>query len=155
LFSELKERAAVAEILLIDDDRALLDTLTKALQLRLQDVEIDTAPTAGLALEQILQTDYDVIICDLKTPGAEGLALLGLVRKLRPETPFILTTNDRESALASRTKDAGAFQVLAKPIDREALITVVRRALHGRTPRLHTAPPVIHRQSRSKAVKTT
>jgi DNA-binding NtrC family response regulator len=154
LFSELKEGAVVAEILLIDDDRALLDTLTKALQLRLQDVEIDTSPTAGHALERILQTDYDVIICDLKAPGVEGLALLGLVRNLRPETPFILITNDRESALASRTKNAGAFQVLARPLDREALITVVRRALHGRTPGLHTAPQVTHRQSRSKALKT-
>jgi two-component system sensor histidine kinase/response regulator len=144
----------MAEILLVDDDRALLDALSKALQLRLEDVEIDTCSTAGLALERILQTDYDVIISDLKMPGVEGLALLGLVRKLRPETPFILITGDHQSQSASSAKTAGAFQVLPKPIDRETLIHVVKRALLGRTSRHPKARQVPQKQTRSKPVKT-
>jgi DNA-binding NtrC family response regulator len=153
LFSELKALARVAEILLVDDDRALLDALSKALRLRLRDVEIDTCSTAGHALERILQTDYDVIISDLKMPGIEGLALLGLVRKLRPETPFILITGDHQRASATSAQVTGAFQVLPKPVDRDTLIQVVQRALLGRAPQ-HKARQIPHRQTRSKAIKT-
>jgi two-component system sensor histidine kinase/response regulator len=144
----------MAEILLVDDDRALLDALSKALQLRLKDVEIDTCSTAGHALERILQTDYDVIISDLRMPGVEGLALLGLVRKLRPDTPFILITGDPQSQSAASAKTAGAFQVLPKPVDRDTLIHVVKRALLGRVPQEHKARPIPSRQSRSKALRT-
>ena len=65
-----------ARILLVDDDKALLDALPEALQLRMNGVQIDTSETAIEALERIRDTDYDAIVSDIKMPGMDGLALL-------------------------------------------------------------------------------
>src|SRR6185312_13788092 len=119
-------------ILLVDDDAALLDALPKALQLRLNGVQIDTSETALDALERIRTTDYDAIVSDIKMPGMDGLALLHEIRELRPATPTLMITGHGEHDLAVQALRGGAYDFVQKPIDRDYFVASLERAIELR-----------------------
>jgi PAS domain S-box-containing protein len=119
-------------ILLVDDDKALLDALPEALQLRMNGIEIDTSETAIEALERIRDTDYDAIVSDIKMPGMDGLALLGEIRSLRPKTPTLLITGHGEHDLAVQALRGGAYDFVQKPIDRDYFVASLERAIQLR-----------------------
>ncbi|TML08110.1 MAG: response regulator [Actinobacteria bacterium] len=122
-----------ARILLVDDDRALLDALPEALQLRMDGIQIDTSETAVDALERIKQTDYDAIVSDVKMPGMDGLALLHEIRELRPTTPTLMITGHGERELAVQALRGGAYDFVQKPIDRDYFVASLERAIQLRT----------------------
>lgn len=117
-------------ILIVDDDPALLQALPEALHLRMGPVRVDTAESATPALERIAGTEYDAIVCDIKLPGMDGLALLAEIRKLRPGVPTLLITGHGQHDLAVQALRGGAFDFIQKPIEREYLIASLRRAIH-------------------------
>jgi PAS domain S-box-containing protein len=119
-------------ILLVDDDKALLDALPEALQLRMNGIEIDTSETALDALERIRDTDYDAIVSDIKMPGMDGLALLHEIRELRPTTPTLMITGHGERDLAVQALRGGAYDFVQKPIDRDYFVASLERAIQLR-----------------------
>ncbi len=119
-------------VLVVDDDRALLEALPETLRLRMPDADVDVCDSASAALERILATDYDVIVTDIKMPGMDGLALLDEIRVLRPDTPTLLVTGHGEHDLAVRSLRAGAYDYMQKPLDREYLVASLRRAVQVR-----------------------
>jgi len=121
-----------ARILLVDDDKALLDALPEALQLRMNGIEIDTSETAIEALERIRDTDYDAIVSDIKMPGMDGLALLHEIRELRPTTPTLMITGHGERDLAVQALRGGAYDFVQKPIDRDYFVASLERAIQLR-----------------------
>ncbi|TML45281.1 MAG: response regulator [Actinobacteria bacterium] len=121
-----------ARILLVDDDRALLDALPQALRLRMDEIQIDTSETATEALERIRETDYDAIVSDIKMPGMDGLALLHEIRELRPTTPTLMITGHGERDLAVQALRGGAYDFVQKPIDRDYFIASLERAIQLR-----------------------
>ena len=118
-----------ARILLVDDDRALLDALPKALRLRMNGIEIDTSETAAEALERIREIDYDAIVSDIKMPGMDGIALLHEIRAARPTTPTLMITGHGERDLAVQALRGGAYDFVQKPIDRDYFIASLERAI--------------------------
>src|SRR5215469_5943366 len=116
-------------ILIVDDDPALLEALPAALHLRIEELEIDTAASAAIALEQIAHVDYDAIITDIKMPGINGLELLHRVKALRPETPTLLITGYGEHDLVVQALRGGAYDFIQKPIDRDYFVAVLKRAI--------------------------
>jgi PAS domain S-box-containing protein len=121
-----------ARILLVDDDKALLDALPEALKLRMNGIEIDTSETAVEALERIRDTDYDAIVSDIKMPGMDGLALLHEIRELRPTTPTLMITGHGERDLAVQALRGGAYDFVQKPIDRDYFVASLERAIQLR-----------------------
>jgi PAS domain S-box-containing protein len=121
-----------ARILLVDDDRALLDALPEALRLRVDGIQIDTSETAADALERIKDTDYDAIVSDIKMPGMDGLALLREIRELRPATPTLMITGHGERELAVQALRGGAYDFVQKPIDRDYFVASLERAIQLR-----------------------
>jgi len=119
-------------ILLVDDDKALLDALPQALRLRINGIEIDTSETAIDALERIRTTDYDAIVSDIKMPGMDGLALLHEIRELRPTTPTLMITGHGERDLAVQALRGGAYDFVQKPIDRDYFVASLERAIQLR-----------------------
>src|SRR6266568_4456218 len=119
-------------ILLVDDDKALLDALPEALQLRMNGIEIDTSETAIEALERIRDTDYDAIVRDIKMPGIHGLALLHEIRGLRPTTRTLMMTGHGERDLAVQALRGGAYDFIQKPIDRNYFVASLERAIQLR-----------------------
>lgn len=119
-------------VLVVDDDRALLEALPEALRLRMPGVVVETCDSGAGGLERILATDYDAIVSDIKMPEMDGLALLDQIRLLRPDTPTLLITGHGEHDLAIQSLRAGAYDYIRKPIDRDYLVASLRRAIQVR-----------------------
>src|SRR5207302_4667218 len=124
--------AVSARILLVDDDRALLDALPQALRLRMDEIQIDTSETATEALERIRAGAYDAIVSDIKMPGMDGLALLREIDQVQPGTPTLLITGHGEHDLAVQALRGGAYDFVAKPIDRDYFVASLERAIQMR-----------------------
>src|SRR5437763_619382 len=120
------------QILLVDDDAALLQALPQALSLRVNNLQVDTCDSAFEALEQIQDHDYDAIVSDIKMPGMDGLALLEKIQELRPETPTLLISGHGEHDLAIQALRGGAYDFIQKPIEREYLVAALNRAIDNR-----------------------
>ena len=76
-----------AQVLIVDDDPALLEALPEALRLRIDDLDVDTSDSGQDALERLAETDYDALVVDIKMPGMDGLELLTEIKRVCPETP--------------------------------------------------------------------
>jgi signal transduction histidine kinase len=121
--------SAQGYILIVDDDRALLEALPQMLGLRMNGIRIDTCENAADALERIGSTDYDAIVTDIKMPGMDGLSVLGEIKRLRPKTPTLLITGHGEHDLAVRALRGGAYDFVQKPIDRDYFVASLERAI--------------------------
>ena len=118
-----------AQILIVDDDTALLEALPQALYLRLDEVKVDTCDSAQVAIEQIREHEYAAIVSDIKMPGMDGLALLAKIQELRPGTPTLLITGHGEHDLAVQALRGEAYDFIQKPIDRDYLVAALNRAI--------------------------
>ncbi|HVB26087.1 MAG TPA: hybrid sensor histidine kinase/response regulator [Ktedonobacteraceae bacterium] len=139
-----------AQVLIVDDDAALLQALPQALFLRIQGIEVDTSDSASKALELIHEHDYDAIVSDIKMPGMDGLALLPKIQEMRPDTPTLLITGHGEHDLAVRALRAGAYDFIQKPIDRDYLVSALQRAIQTRQLRRQ-----VHEQQLALALHAT
>lgn len=116
-------------VLIVDDDPVLLHALPETVRTRMRDVFVETTDTARDALARIAHADYDAIITDIKMPGMDGLALLGEIRMLRPDTPTLLITGHGEHDLAIQALRGGAYDFIQKPIDRDYFVASLTRAV--------------------------
>jgi two-component system, OmpR family, phosphate regulon sensor histidine kinase PhoR len=116
-------------ILIVDDDHSLLEALPQTIRLRMDGIQIDTSETAAGALERLREVDYDAIVTDIKMPGMDGLALLEAIQDVRPRTPTLLITGHGEQDLAVQALRGGAYDYIAKPIDRDYFVASLERAI--------------------------
>jgi DNA-binding NtrC family response regulator len=130
--TEKLERESV-QVLIVDDDSALLKALPETLQLRMSGITVDTANSAAAALDQIAAHDYDAIVTDIKMPGMNGLALLAEIRRQRPDTPVLMITGHGEDVLTIQSLRSGAYDFIQKPIDRDYFVTSLQRAILARS----------------------
>jgi DNA-binding NtrC family response regulator len=114
-------------ILLVDDDvdicRNLTDILTDL------GYRVDSAHDGMTALEMVRRTPYDVALLDLKMPGMDGLTLYRKIKELRAGTVALLVTAYASHATAEEALAAGAWRVVAKPVDFGKLLALVDEAL--------------------------
>jgi len=111
----------------IDDDRSIRWVFEKALAR-----EGIPYKTFGLAQEALAALERDtpqVLVSDIRMPGASGLELLQSVKQKHPGLPVIIMTaySDLESAVAAF--QGGAFEYLPKPFDVDQAVELIRRAL--------------------------
>lgn len=116
-------------VLIIDDDPALLDSLSEALRLRMAGVTIETADSGAIALEQVASQAFDAVVTDIKMPGIDGVDLLAQVRAFRPDMPVLMITGYPEEGLAIQALRGGAYDIIRKPIDRDFFISTLNRAI--------------------------
>ena len=118
-----------SRILIIEDDPIVLDTLSSTLRLKLPRVHIDTVETVLTSLEQVRSVDYGAIICDAHQPRLEGIGFVRAVQKIHPECPVLLLFEKHQEDLFRQAMDAGAYDVLVKPVEEGTLLFAVRRAI--------------------------
>ena len=118
-------------IWIVDDDRSIRWVLEKALQQ--EGLLTQSFDSADGVLARLARQQPDVIISDIRMPGASGLELLSKIRAQYPRLPVIIMTahSDLDSAVASY--QGGAFEYLPKPFDVDEAVALVKRAqLHTR-----------------------
>jgi two-component system, NtrC family, response regulator HydG len=114
-------------ILVVDDDmdicRNLSDILTDL------GYRVDVAQDGASALELVRQRHYDVALLDYRMPGMDGLTLYREIKKQRAGTVSLLVTAYASPATAEEALTAGAWKVLAKPVDFGKLLGLVDEAV--------------------------
>ncbi len=119
----------MAEILLVDDDDLIRDTLYELLS---PDYLCRTAETAEGALARLEAETFDVVLTDISMPGLSGLELLGRVLEKYPKTPVIIISGISDQEHAEGLIKLGAFDYLLKPFRLETVESSVKRAIDYR-----------------------
>jgi len=122
-----------ARILVVEDNRALRRGI--ALALRETWSEVDEAECGDEALTRIRDgagEPYDVIVTDVRLPGADGLAVLCAARERDPRTSVLLMTAYGTIEAAVQAMKAGAFDFVQKPLDLDQIELRVARAVEHR-----------------------
>ncbi len=113
------------DILLVDDEPGLRDTLAEQLVERGHRVE--TARDGATGSEHVKRRLFDVVICDICMPQFDGLSLFRNIRKEAPGTDVILMTAYSEVSQAVAALKEGAYDYLTKPFDVDELLLQVQR----------------------------
>jgi two-component system response regulator HydG len=120
-------KSAKPRILVVDDDRALLETISDGL------VDAGYDPVAMVksadAGEALRKPEFHALVTDLRMPGVDGLGLLGLSKRFVPERPVIVMTAYSAVDSAIESIRQGAYHYLTKPFTVEELGLFLRRAL--------------------------
>ena len=121
----------MADILVVDDDDVIRDTLCELLS---ADYSCHTANTAEEALARLEAQPFDVVLTDISMPGLTGKELLKKVVELYPGTPVIIVSGHTDQEQAENLIGHGAFDYLLKPFRLEIVEESVKRAIEkGRT----------------------
>lgn len=115
-----------SKILLVDDEREFVQTLSERLQMR--DLSAAVAYDGEEALSHIEQAEPEVMILDLRMPGVDGVEVLRRVKKSHPDVEVIILTGHGTEKDEAVTKELGAFAFLEKPVEMETLAKTVREA---------------------------
>jgi two-component system response regulator HydG len=122
-----------ARILVVEDNDSLRAGVARAL--RASWSEVEEAASGERAIERIRDTDcepFDVVVSDVRLPGADGLAVLRAVRERDPRTSVLLMTAYGSIETAVEAMRFGAYDFVQKPVDLEQLELRVTRALGHR-----------------------
>jgi len=114
-------------ILLVDDEEIVHRTISPYLVDSGHQVE--SAHDAESALKMVEDNDYDLALVDIKMPGMDGLELLGLIQKERPEMAVVIISGHGTMELAIRALRLGADDFLPKPIKLLELDAVLEKCI--------------------------
>ncbi|MBK7214145.1 MAG: sigma-54-dependent Fis family transcriptional regulator [Bacteroidales bacterium] len=113
-------------ILVIDDERAIRNTLREILEY--EDYQVDEAVDGMSALELAGKESYDVILCDIKMPQMDGIEVLEALLKLC-DTPVVMISGHGNIETAVEAIKKGAYDYISKPLDLNRLLITLRNAL--------------------------
>ncbi|MFP2927631.1 sigma-54-dependent transcriptional regulator [Pyxidicoccus sp. 3LG] len=118
-------------VLVVDDDRANLDSVTRIFQR--ESMATLSAANGTEALELLRRPEVAVMVTDLMMPNMDGQELLRAARAIRPDVEVVLMTayGTVETAVAAM-KD-GAYDFITKPLKRHSLVKAVQKALEKRS----------------------
>ena len=119
----------MSKILIIEDEASIRRVLTKILSEENPTYQVEEAEDGVQGLEKIKNTDYDLVLCDIKMPKMDGEELLEAVKKIKPEIPIVMISGHGDMETAINTMRLGAFDYISKPPDLNRLLNTVRNAL--------------------------
>ena len=119
----------MADVLVVDDDDVIRETL---LELLGGNYQCQEASTAEEALHKLQAQPFDLVLTDVSMPGLSGSELLERVRELYPETPVIIMSGLSDQDQAHSLIKRGAFDYLLKPFRLEVVEESVKRAVEQR-----------------------
>ncbi len=154
-----------ARVLLVDDERDILDMLEMAI--RKMGLEVDTADTVQGALKKLQTQSYHLCLTDMRLPDGDGLQVVQHITQHNLDIPCAVITahGNMENAIAALKE--GAFDYLSKPVSLAQLRVLIKSALNlpqqiqgeaagekvliGQSPAMQKARDLIARVARSEA----
>jgi two-component system response regulator HydG len=114
-----------ARVLVVDDKDNIVKLLERVLA---PEFDVATAEDGTRALGLIAAQPFDVVISDIRMPGADGMTVLAETRRLQPDTEVILMTAFATVEAAVDAMKQGAYDYLQKPFEPDEAVLLVRRA---------------------------
>ena len=121
----------MAKILVIDDERAIRNTLKEILEM--ESHEVETAENGRIALDKAKQQQFDLIFSDIKMPEIDGMELLTALREAEIDCPVVMISGHGTIETAVECIKKGAFDFIIKPIDLNRLLITTKNALEKKT----------------------
>ena len=118
-----------SRVLIIEDDPILLGTMSSTLRLKLPHAHIETAESVLTSLERIRSVEYAAILADAHQPRLEGIGYVRAVHKIHPQCPVLLLAEKHQEDLFRQAMQAGAYDMLVKPVEDGTLLFAVHRAI--------------------------
>ena len=116
----------VKKILIIDDQKAIRNTLKEILEY--EKYAVFVAEDGKIGLQMIVENNYDLIFCDIKMPNLDGIGFLKKVTEQKITSPVIMISGHGDIETAAQTLKIGAYDYIEKPLDLNRVLTSVKNA---------------------------
>lgn len=117
----------MAEILIIDDEKAIRKTLSEILSF--EGYKIEEASDGEEGLKKFKDRNYDVVLCDIKMPKIDGIEFLQKAGESNPDIPIIMISGHGNIETAVEAVKTGAYDYISKPPDLNRLLITIRNAM--------------------------
>lgn len=121
----------MSKILVIDDEKAIRNTLKEVLEY--EKYEVDLAEDGPTGLEMFSGNAYDIVLCDIKMAKMDGIEVLGKIAEVSSDTPVVMISGHGNIDTAVEAIKKGAFDFLEKPLDLNRLLITIRNAMDKST----------------------
>ena len=118
-------------ILVVDDEAPIRDSLQEILES--EGFEVGLAGDGLQALQILTDTEFDLVLSDIKMPRMDGMELLTHLAKNFPQLPVVMISAHGTVQTAVEATKLGAFDFITKPLDLDRLLITLRNALQVRT----------------------
>ena len=119
----------MSSILIVDDDSICRDSMRRILERGGYDVEV--APDANCALNALSEHCFDLMVCDFRMPGKNGLDLLYELQRRNSKVPVVMVSAFADAETEAKSKRLGARTLLRKPFRRQELLEEASRYIKG------------------------
>jgi DNA-binding NtrC family response regulator len=116
----------MSKILVIDDERAIRNTLKEVLEYEKH--EVDLAEDGPSGLELFNANSYDIVLCDIKMAKMDGIEVLQKICETSTDVPVVMISGHGNIDTAVEAIKKGAFDFLEKPLDLNRLLITIRNA---------------------------
>ena len=117
----------MAEILIIDDEKAIRKTLSEILSF--EGYKLDEAADGEEGLKRFKDKSYDLVLCDIKMPKIDGIEFLQKAGEVNPDIPIIMISGHGNIETAVEAVKKGAYDFISKPPDLNRLLITIRNAM--------------------------
>lgn len=117
----------MSRILVIDDERSIRTTLKEILEY--EKYQVDLAENGQQGIDLIRKNEYDIVLCDIKMPGMDGIEVLEKIQILTPDSPVVMISGHGNIDTAVESIKKGAFDFIEKPLDLNRLLITIRNAM--------------------------
>ena len=114
------------KVLIIDDERSIRNTLKEILEF--EGHQITLAEDGAAGLEAASAGSFDVIFCDIKMPGMDGVEVLDKLAESGNETPVVMISGHGSIDTAVECIKKGAFDFIQKPLDLNRILITLKNA---------------------------
>lgn len=118
-------------LLIIDDEKSIRDSLKMILEYERYEVEF--AENGEQGLTKLSSQPFDLVLLDVKMAGMDGMEVLHRIRERNPGVPVVMISGHGTFETAVEATKLGAFDFLPKPLDRDKLLITIRNALQHAT----------------------
>ncbi len=117
----------MADILIIDDEKAIRKTLTEILSF--EGYKLEEAADGEEGLKKFREKTYDLVLCDIKMPKLDGIEFLQKAGEINPDIPVVMISGHGNIETAVEAVKKGAFDYISKPPDLNRLLITIRNAM--------------------------
>ncbi len=121
----------MSKILVIDDERAIRNTLKDVLEYEKH--EVDLAEDGPKGLELFAANAYDIVLCDIKMAKMDGIEVLSKIMESSRDIPVVMISGHGNIDTAVEAIKKGAYDFLEKPLDLNRLLITIRNAMDKST----------------------